>query len=114
MFLLLVISYKLANASLWGDEITEFLYSKYLFEMPDSVPDMGWNLHNMYERIVFTFQPPLYNIVMYFWLKFSDSEWWLRAFGVLMGLIGGVGTYISINKVTKSKLFQLHQYFCMP
>lgn len=111
MFLLFVTSYKLTNASLWVDETTEYFFSKYLFEMPDSVPDMGWNLHNMYERIVFTYQPPLYNVVMYFWLKFSDSEWWLRAFGVLMSFIGGLGTFRAIKKVTKSEIVSTASIF---
>ena len=111
MFLLFVASYKLTNASLWCDEITEYFFSKYLFEMPNSVPDMGWNLHNMYERIVFTYQPPLYNVVMYFWLKFSDSDWWLRAFGVLMSCVGGLGTYRAIKKFTKSEVVSAASVF---
>ncbi|MDO4265793.1 MAG: hypothetical protein Q4C63_04935, partial [Eubacteriales bacterium] len=63
--LFLIGIHKLTNASLWYDETIEFYYSKFLFGL---VPD-GLSHTNIYERIVSTFQPPLYNVVMFFWLN---------------------------------------------
>lgn len=93
--LFLMCVYKLTNASLWFDETIEFYYSKtFLGELPwDAAVD------SMYKRIVSTYQPPLYNFVMYFWLKISESEWWFRFFGVVMGFIGGIGVFKSVEKL---------------
>jgi len=89
-----IISYRLTNASLWFDETIEYWYSKTLSGM---TPDHE-NSWNMYERIVSTYQPPLYNFVMFFWLKISESEWWMRFFGVFMGTIGAFGTFKTLKE----------------
>lgn len=94
-----VISYQLTNASLWFDETIEYWYSKNILG-PLPWPDGSYS---MYERIVSTFQPPLFNFLMYFWLKIHDSEWWLRMFGVLMGLIGAGGVYKTVQFGTNSR-----------
>lgn len=103
-FYFLITMYKLTNASLWYDEGVEYWYSKILV---GTIPEMV-NSHticsNMYERIVSTFQPPLYNILLYFWLKVSDSVWWFRFFGVVMGFIGMVGIFKSVKKITHHTL----------
>lgn len=93
--LFLIGIHKLTNASLWYDETIEFYYSKFLFGL---VPD-GLSHTNIYERIVSTFQPPLYNVVMFFWLNISQSEWWFRFFGVVMGVMGGLGIFKAVEKV---------------
>lgn len=93
--LFLVCIYKLTNASLWFDETIEFYYSKTLVGIVPGETDVT----NMYERIVSTFQPPLYNIVMFFWLKISESEWWFRFFGVVIGIVGAAGVYKAIEKI---------------
>lgn len=85
-------SYNLTNASLWFDETIEYYYSKFMFGL---VPG-GGNTINMYERIISTFQPPLYNIIMFFWLKINDSEWWFRFSSVFFGSFGLYGIYKSI------------------
>ncbi len=97
---LAVVSYQLTNASLWYDETIEYWYSKYL------VGDLPWadGFTNMYERIAYTYQPPLFNVLMYFWLKISDSVWWMRMFGVVMGFIGAVGVYKTMLFGTNSKI----------
>ena len=82
-FFTIITCYKITNSSLWYDETVEYWYSKILIgEVPFE------HTRNMYERIISTFQPPLYNFLMYFWLKVSSSVWWFRFFGVICGLIG--------------------------
>lgn len=96
-FFFLVTCYKLTNAPLWFDETVEYWYSKVM------IGPLPWESSgNMYQRIVSTFQPPLYNFLMYFWLKISDTEWWFRFFGVVMGFIGNLGIYKSVKKVGNS------------
>lgn len=90
----MILSYKLATSSLWFDETIEYWYSKCMFgEVPG-----GRNTTNMYERIISTYQPPLYNFLMFFWLKIHDSEWWFHFFGIPMGMIGVAGVYKIIEK----------------
>lgn len=98
IFLYFMLSYNLTCASLWFDETVEYWYSKILSGGFPFDP----NNMSMYDRIIVTYQPPLYNILMFFWLKIYDSEWWFRAFGVLMGMIGGVGAYKSVKVMTGS------------
>lgn len=88
--------YKLTNASLWYDETIEYWYSKIMIG-PIPFIERG---NNMYERIISTFQPPLYNFVMYFWLLISTSQWWFRFFGVVCGFIGMIGLYKTIRTIS--------------
>lgn len=99
-FFMFVTCYKLTNASLWFDETIEYWYSKVMFG-PLPFNDSS----NMYRRIISTYQPPLYNILMFLWLKVSDTEWWFRFFGVVMGLIGMVGIYKCIKKINNSSVW---------
>ena len=78
----------------WYDETVEYYYSKYMFGL---VPD-GNNYTNMYQRITSTFQPPLYNILMFVWLNIADSEWWFRFFGVIAGMISVLGVYKTVRE----------------
>lgn len=99
-FFMLMACYKLTNAPLWFDETIEFWFSKIMF---GKLPYEGAGLNastNMYQRIVSTYQPPLYNVIMYFWLKFSTTEWWFRFFGVVMGLIGNIAIYKAVKKLS--------------
>lgn len=97
-FFFLITCYKLTNAPLWFDETIEYWYSKIMFgTLPfESAGTVG--SVNMYQRIVSTFQPPLYNFLMYFWLKINESEWWFRFFGVVMGFVGNLAIYKTIKK----------------
>lgn len=61
-------------------------------------------LKSQYLRIVSIFQPPLYNVIMYFWLKVISSQWWLRFFGVVMGFAGIAGLYKSVRKLNGSQV----------
>ena len=95
---LLVTCYKLTNASLWYDETVEYWYS--VGNMPEALALKFQGSTNIYQRIISTFQPPFYNITMHFWLQISDSEWWFRFFGVVMGFIGMIGLYKSIKIIS--------------
>lgn len=98
---LLVTCYGLTASSLWYDEAIEYWYSKIMFgELP--MTGVADGTTNMYQRIIITFQPPLYNIIMFFWLKISDGELWFRFFGVLMGFVGMIGLYKTIKKMANS------------
>lgn len=86
----------LTVSGLWYDEGIEYFYSKY---MVGSLP-IGGYWENMYRRVCFTMQPPLYNILMYFWLLFFDTEFGFRFAGVFTTFVGGVGLYCSLRKTT--------------
>lgn len=95
----IVACYKLTYAPLWYDEIVEFYYSQHIYA--SEIPGRG--ICNMYQRIIGTFQPPLYNFLMCFWLKINQSEWWFRFAGVIMGYIGIIGVYCSVKHITNYK-----------
>lgn len=96
---LLVTNYKLTASSLWYDEAIEYWYSKIMFGMLP-ISSVADGTVNMYQRINMTYQPPLYNFIMYFWLKVSDTEFWFRFFGVIMGFVGMIGIYKAIKKIS--------------
>lgn len=98
--LFLVLIYKLTNASLWFDETIEYYYSKTLV---GAVPGQS-GISSMYQRIISTFQPPLYNIIMFFWLKIGNSEYWFRFFGVIMGMVSALGVYKTVEKICNYQL----------
>lgn len=79
--------YKLTYSALWGDEWVEYFYSQSSMTNGD-----------MYNNIISTFQPPLYNFVMYFWLLVKKSVLWFRLFNVGLGLFSGIFLYKSIRK----------------
>ncbi|MBQ9492651.1 MAG: glycosyltransferase family 39 protein [Oscillibacter sp.] len=92
---LLVSCHRLTMSALWFDEAIEYWYSKVLIgPLPFS------RTANMYERIVSTLQPPLYNVMLWFWLRVSDTEWWFRFFGVCAGLVGMAGLHRTVRRYT--------------
>jgi len=100
LFLLffLVTSYKLTNASLWFDEGVEYLVS--------IAP-----LNKMIGLINKTMQPPLYNFLMHFLLKFSVTEYWFRFTSVIFGFLGCVGLYASVNEMRGWKTASVAIFF---
>lgn len=86
----------LTVSGLWYDEGIEYFYSKY---MVGSLP-IGGYWTNMYRRVCFTMQPPLYNVLMYFWLLVFDTEFTFRLAGVLTTFIGALGFYCGLRKIT--------------
>lgn len=83
------------KSGLWYDEAIEFYYSKY---MTGTVPG-GCGTVNMLERCLRTFQPPLYNILMFFWLKIFDSEFTFRLAGILTTMFGTVGIFLAVDEI---------------
>ena len=94
---LCVALYRLTHASLWIDEGVEFWYSKVM-----TGPLPFESSANMLERINSTFQPPLYNVLMHFWLMVSTSQWWFRFFGVVAGFVGMIGLYRTARRLTEN------------
>jgi uncharacterized membrane protein len=94
----LVTSYKLTNASLWYDEGVEYMVS--------IAP-----LNKMIPLINTTYQPPLYNFIMHFLLKFSTAEYWFRFTSVLFGLLGCAGLYAAVNEACGWKTAGLSIFF---
>ena len=86
----------IVTSGLQYDEAVEYFYSKYLTGTIPGISDLA----NMYERIVYTYQPPLYNVLMYCWLCFFDSEFLFRFAGILTTFIGSFGFYLSLRKLT--------------
>ena len=87
--------YKLTAAPLWYDEAIEFYFSKYLTGPIENVTDLG----NLYERLVYYgFQPPLYNLVMWVWLLFGESELWFRFSCVVFAAGSAAGIFYTVKK----------------
>lgn len=91
----------LANATrspLWYDESIEYFYSKV---MVGTVP-AGGDTTTMYQRICSTYQPPLYNILMYVWLFFFDfGDFSFRLSGIVIMLAGCLGLYKCLKELTE-------------
>lgn len=82
------------KSGLWYDEAIEYFYSKFA---SGSVPG-GFGKTNMYDRILTTYQPPLYNVLMFFWLSAFDSELAFRLAGILVTLVGAIGCFLAIEE----------------
>lgn len=87
------------TSALWYDESIEYFFSKFVV---GSVPG-GRATNSMYERICSTYQPPLYNWLMYIWLMFFDSEFGFRMAGIATTILGGLGFFLGLNKLTNEK-----------
>ncbi len=98
-FFLFLALRKLTAAPLWLDETLEYYISRF---MTGDIPWYSNNgvteAHNMYERMLGAFQPPLYNFVMYFWLQINDSEWWFRISSVIMSTFAAAGIYKTVKR----------------
>lgn len=111
-FFIVVVTYKLTNAPLWFDETIEYWYSKIMFgKLPFDGAGIATGSSNMYQRIISTYQPPLYNVLMHFWLMIGDSEWWFRFFGVAMGFVGMIALYKTVCKIGNAYLAALAVVF---
>ena len=90
----------LTTSGLWYDEAIEYFFSKY---MTGTMPLGIAHTESMYERINITYQPPLYNVLMYLWLSVFDSESTFRLAGVLTTFVGAIGLYCAFRKITGIK-----------
>lgn len=99
-FSLVFFSYNLTYSSLWYDEAVEYWYSNsFIGNLPFYGEGMVGDGSNMYLRIISTFQPPLYNFIIHFWLKIADTEWWFRFFGVICGTVCIAFIYKTIKEI---------------
>lgn len=89
----------LTASGFWYDEAIEYYFSKVI---SGKVPG-GFGKSTMYERILSTYQPPLYNWLMHIWLIFFDSEAGFRMAGVLTTLLGAIGIFCGIDKLINYK-----------
>ena len=90
----------LTTSGLWFDEAVEYFFSKCMTGTTSAgLPPT----ENMYERICITYQPPLYNVLMYLWLAVFDSESTFRLAGVLTTFVGAIGLYCAFRKITGIK-----------
>lgn len=51
-----------------------------------------------------TFQPPLYNFLMHFWLKVNDGIFWFRLFNVVIGFAAGLFMFFTVKKLYNIKV----------
>jgi len=107
-FFLFMAFYKLTDANLWLDETLEYYIGKTMTGYIPWYSNNGVTVtHNMYERMMGAFQPPLYNFASYFWLLISDTEWWFRFSGVVMSGIAALGIYQAVKKFSNYKVAAL-------
>ena len=99
----LVALHGLTHSSLWMDEAVEFWYSRVM-SGPLSFENGPHATYGMLQRINSTFQPPLYNLLMFVWLQFSQGEWWFRFSSVIIGFAGMLGFYCSVRRITSCPL----------
>lgn len=90
-FFVFMMIYNLLHSSPWGDEWIEYVYSQ------KNISDGA-----LYRAIISTFQPPLYNLLMHFWLELGTSILWFRLFNVILGGVSGIFLYLTIKKLTNS------------
>lgn len=95
-FFIFMMVFNLMHSSLWGDEWVEYYYSQ------SSILN-----GEMYSRVISTFQPPLYNFVMHFWLMISDSIVWFRLFNVFVGLLSGIFYFLSLRELYNCNIARL-------
>lgn len=87
-FFLYTMAHNLMFSPLWGDEWTEYEFSQY-----------GLRNGSMYHAIISTYQPPLYNWIMHFWLKVSTNLVWFRSFNVVIGMITASFLFATLKRL---------------
>lgn len=80
--------FHLMHSAMWGDEWVEYDFSRASILTGE-----------LYRNIVSTFQPPLYNVIMHFWLMLDESLVWFRLFNVIIGIGAGIFQYLSLKKL---------------
>lgn len=88
IFYMFMMLYRLTYSPLWFDEYIERIISQ-----------MSLKSNEMYSNIIITFQPPLYNFIMHFWLKVSNGILWFRLFNIIPGIVVGVCLYLSVRRL---------------
>lgn len=104
LFFLFMALYKLTDAPIWLDEAWEFYFSRDIFGSIPGISAQG----NLYERLTTaSYQPPLYNVLMFVWLQFGESEWWFRFSGVVIGIFSVAGLYKCMKRISNYKIASL-------
>ena len=85
--------FNITHSAPWGDEWVEYVYSQA------GIRDGG-----LYNNIIITFQPPLYNFLMHFWLKINQSVLWFRLFNIFIGTGTGIFIFNSVKKLFNEKV----------
>lgn len=93
LYLIFMMSNNLMYSALWGDEWVEYNISR-----------MSILNGEMYEKIIETFQPPLYNLLMHFWLIVNESFVWFRSFNVVIGFITAIFIYKILDNLYDYKV----------
>lgn len=92
------------ESSLWYDEGIEYWVSK---SIADTAYGFDASTPNMYTRICRTIQPPLYNILMFIWLKICDTEFWFKFFGVICFFVGNIAFYFTCREFSNKRISSL-------
>ncbi|MGN0277928.1 MAG: glycosyltransferase family 39 protein [Lachnospiraceae bacterium] len=92
VFFIFMMLYNLTHSALWGDEWVEYNFSQASILNGD-----------LYHRVIETFQPPLYNFIMHFWLKVNQSILWFRLFNVLLGIFSGGFLFLTVKIMLNEK-----------
>lgn len=87
-FFVFMMVYNLMHSALWYDEWVEYYISSA--EIKNGT---------MYKMMIKTLQPPLYNIIMHFWLKVNSSLVWFRLFNVVLGTLCGFILYKTLKRL---------------
>lgn len=91
-FFIFMMMFNLMNSSLWGDEWAEYYNSQRSIKNGD-----------LYRAVINTYQPPLYNLVMHFWLKIDQSILWFRLFNTFCGGLAGIFLYRTVKSLINFK-----------
>lgn len=91
-FFIFMMLFRLTHSALWGDEWVEYTVSQ-----ADILSG------ELYHKIIGTFQPPLYNFLMHFWLKAGLSVLWFRFFNVILGSLSGIFLFRSLTRLYNQK-----------
>lgn len=83
--------HNLFHSALWGDEWCEYEFSKFPFFGTE------WNLCYIINQ---TYQTPLYNFIMHWWLMISKSIIWFRIFNLTPGMISLFAIFKTVKELT--------------
>lgn len=79
------------NQSLWLDEATQALLSSK-------------SINSIFFERSADFHPPLFYLLMHFWIKFGTSEVWLRLLPVIFGVLTVYGVYLLAQSIFGKKV----------
>ena len=93
IFFAFMMLFHLTHSALWGDEWVEYNYSQLSILNGE-----------LYNRVIATYQPPLYNFLMHFWLKMGTTLLWFRLFNVVLGCISCLFLFITLNTLLSKRI----------